>query len=138
MRVAWTYRTSANAGPPRHRNAVEPLERRAELPAQPPLRLVVRTELVEPEQRGTHDRGRRGRTNGDLVADLTKARVDRGQNVSIRVLQHAAAQQHLDGLVRQTEARERDPCECDDLVREALHDRRGDRVILSLGEHEGS
>src|SRR5438093_5229898 len=100
MRVAWAYRTSANG-----RHSFQPRERRPELTAQASLDGSVGAELVEAEQGRADDRRGRGRPDGHRGGRLAQARVDRFQQVAVDVLEHAAAEQNLHGLVVELEAR---------------------------------
>src|SRR6266545_1486407 len=117
MRDAATKRTSANA-----RHSLQLRESLAQLAAQPLLCLPADGELVEAEQRGADDRRRSGRANRRGRRLLAQARVDRRQEVPVDVLEDSTAEQHLDGLFRQVEPRQRHARERDHLGRELLHD----------------
>src|SRR5262245_45174956 len=102
MRVAWMKRTSANAC-----HSFQIPEASAELAAQPSLGVGVRFELVESEQRSSDDRRRRRRSYDDGRRGLAEAGGDRSEQVAVNVLQNAAAEQDLHGLVGEVK-----PCHC--------------------------
>ena len=62
--------------------------------------------------------------------------VDGGEQVAVHVLQHAAAEQHLDRLVRQAETGQSDTRERNNLQCEALDDLRGDRIVRRFREDD--
>src|SRR5207302_7029266 len=60
----------------------------------------------------------------------------RVEQPAVAALEQAAAEEHLDRLVRQLETLQCGTRERDDLVGEAVDDRRGDRIVGRLGEYE--
>src|SRR4249920_3912731 len=83
--VAWTNRTSANA-----RHSFELGKRRAELAAEPGLRVGACVDLVKTQQGCADDRRGRGGPNGDVGSDLVQRLIDRGEQRAGGILQDSS------------------------------------------------
>src|SRR5581483_8275622 len=118
------------------RAPLDPVDRGAELRPRAALSLAPGAELVEREQRRADDVRRAGRAHLDPRADVPEALLDGVEQPAVAALEQTAAEQHLDRLLHQLQTFQRRPGERDDLVGEAVDDRRGDRILSGLREHE--
>src|SRR3954454_11501720 len=117
MRVACSKRTSAMDRHLAGRGDV--LDGGADLAPRPRLRPGARAEVVEREQRRADDRGRGAHPELDRLAELAQPGLDRGDEATAWVLEHAAAEQHLDRAAVELEPPQRRADEREHLAGEA-------------------